>query len=92
MYDSRCSDAESFRAATPFGGLRALETFYQLVTNGATAQSLQLPHDTISIADAPSYGHRSLMLDTGRRLYPLPFVRSIVDAMSYAKLNVRDIP
>ena len=25
---------------------------------------------------------------TARRLYPLPFVRSIVDAMGYAKLNV----
>ena len=43
------------RAATPFGGLRALETFYQLVAAGASPQSLQLPHSTITIADAPAY-------------------------------------
>ena len=96
------------KAATPFGALRALETFYQLaasrtatgVAGGRAAPSvdtspgsgatpaLALPHTTLRIADAPSHGHRGMLIDLGRRLCPLPFVRSIVDAMSFAKLNV----
>ena len=72
-------------APTPFGALRGLETFYQLLNNASTPT---LPHSTIVVDDAPAFVHRSLMIDTGRRLYPLPFVRSIIDAMAMAKLNV----
>jgi len=42
----------------------------------------------ILIQDKPVYRHRSLLLGLGRRLYPISFVRSILDAISYAKLNV----
>jgi hypothetical protein len=85
-------------ARTPFGGLRALESFYQLLGGGggdananrtaAAADGLSLPGGSIRIADAPTYAHRSLLIDVGRRLYPVAFVKSILDAMSYAKLNV----
>jgi len=131
--------AATLRAPTPIGGLRGLETFYQLLpvaevrgckkvcTNDACKGSRNnpiptgmqwvvkehasssgccflrlgkcdlccpppppgaLPHDTITIVDAPEFAHRSLMIDAGRRLYPLPLVRSIIDAMAMTKLNV----
>jgi hexosaminidase len=54
----------------------------------AGTTKIELPHDTISIADEPAYPWRSLMIDTGRRLFPMPLVRSIIDAMAMAKLNV----
>ena len=79
--------AAMLRSPTPFGALRGLETFYQLLPNN-TAGPLALPNNTIAIVDSPAYPWRSLMIDTGRRLYPLPFVRSIIDAMAMAKLNV----
>ena len=47
-----------------------------------------LSYDNITIIDAPTYGHRSIMIDLGRRLFPIHFVKSILNAMSYAKLNV----
>ena len=84
----------TLRAPTPIGGLRGLETFYQLLplssvsASSSDAAAGALPHDTITIVDAPEFAHRSLMIDTGRRLYPLPLVRSIIDAMAMAKLNV----
>ena len=75
------------QSPTPFGALRGLETFYQLAAPGIDG-SAALPHTHISIVDQPKFSHRALMLDIGRRLYPLAFVRSIIDAMSYAKMNV----
>ena len=79
--------AATATARTPFGGLRALETFYQLVTSVASGAAA-LPHGEVLVRDSPGYGHRALMIDTGRRLYPVALVKSILDAMSYAKLNV----
>jgi hypothetical protein len=96
--------AASLRAPTAFGALRGLETFYQLlgahrVSDGHAAAAeppqkalprklLALPHTTIAIQDTPAYQWRSIMIDTGRRLFPLPFVKSIIDAMAIVKLNV----
>ena len=42
----------------------------------------------LTISDAPAYRHRGVMLDTGRRHFPVPLVKSIVDGMAAAKLNV----
>ena len=53
-----------------------------------TCDKVELPYDMITIVDEPAYPWRSLMIDTGRRLFPLPFVRSIIDAMAMTKLNV----
>ena len=61
-----------------------MESFYQLLEPNKAG----LPHDSISIEDEPLFAHRSIMLDTGRRLFPLSFVRSVIDAMAMAKLNV----
>ena len=75
--------AATASAKTPFGLLRACETFSQLLEADGS-----LPHETITIDDAPTYSHRGILLDLSRRLYPLTLMRSILDAMSYTKLNV----
>ena len=45
-------------------------------------------HDTVSIADAPSFAWRGLMLDAGRRFFPVGAVLNLMDTMLAAKLNV----
>jgi hypothetical protein len=78
-------------AHTPFGALRACESFSQMVeqdvvANGSTGVGLRF--NNVEITDKPRYPVRSVMVDISRRLYPMPLMRSILDAMSYAKLNV----
>jgi len=71
-------------AHSPFGALHGLQTFMLLVD----MQNRQLPHDNITIVDTPDFPHRSLMVDTARRFYPIPFLERILDSMAMAKLNV----
>jgi N-acetyl-beta-hexosaminidase len=57
-----------------------------VVANGSTGVGLRF--NNVEITDKPRYPVRSVMVDISRRLYPMPLMRSILDAMSYAKLNV----
>ena len=70
------------RARTQWGALRALETFSQAVVN---CRVVGLP---LSVADAPRFTHRGMMLDLARLYWTMEGVRSVVDAMAYSKLNV----
>ena len=65
------------------GGGGALATPYTLATVDAT---LVLP--ACSIVDFPQYAWRGLMVDAGRRFWPVPLLRTVLDAMAYNKLNV----
>ncbi|EDO29436.1 predicted protein [Nematostella vectensis] len=69
-------------ALTPYGALYGMETFSQLVVDGS------LVYTSVSISDKPSFVHRGLMLDTGRRFFPMDLLYNTLDAMSYVKLNV----
>lgn len=71
------------RAATVFGALRGLETFSQLVSD-----SLRVRHAPVRISDRPRFPWRGLMLDTSRHFFTLSKIREVIDAMSFAKLNV----
>ena len=71
-------------AVSVYGALYALESFTQLYNN--TLQ--QLAGSQVYIEDFPAYSHRGLMIDTGRRFFPLPLVYNLLDALSYAKMNV----
>ena len=68
-----------------FGAAYALEGLTQLLAQGG---GTQLPHDTISVRDAPAYNWRGLMIDTGRRFFPMPLVKNLLDTMAAVKLNV----
>ena len=67
-------------AETDYGVGYALETLSQiLATNDCTA---------FHVVDAPQFVHRGLMIDVGRRFYPVDFVKRILDGMSFLKMNV----
>ena len=42
----------------------------------------------VSISDEPRFAHRGLMIDTGRRFFPVPLVENLLDTMAAIKLNV----
>ena len=75
----------TLKAKTWVGALRALETFSQLVE--ANSDNKLVVH-TASISDAPTYGHRGILLDTSRNFYPVSSILRILDAQAYNKMNV----
>ena len=80
--------AASLSARTFYGALRGLETFSQLVTFDFAASTYVIADAPWSVRDWPRFPHRGLLLDVSRHFHPLPALRRMVDAMSYAKLNV----
>lgn len=69
-------------ACSAFAAGYALESLLQLAQGG------RLPHSRIEIRDAPQYAWRGLMLDAGRRFFPVPLVKNLLDTMAAVKLNV----
>ncbi len=65
------------------GVLRALETFSSVIDR----TSLALPA-VFSIADAPRFPHRGLLIDSARHFLSVGKILRIIDAMSFTKLNV----
>lgn len=74
----------SARCTSIYGCLYALESFAQLVDEAAGS----VRHGTVRIVDAPDYAWRGLMLDTGRRFFPMDTVEDILTVMAANKLNV----
>ncbi|XP_065890775.1 beta-hexosaminidase subunit beta-like [Dysidea avara] len=82
-YTVTVEDGEaSITAPTIYGAMYGMETFSQYSDNGC------FNYTKITIHDYPQYKHRGLMIDTGRRFFPVQLVENLVDAMSYLKMNV----
>lgn len=71
-------------APTPYGVLRGLETFVQLVRQGPGGWRLP----AALVEDRPRFPWRGLLLDSCRHFLPLPAVLRTLDGMAAAKLNV----
>jgi hexosaminidase len=48
----------------------------------------EIPNAPWRLHDSPRFAHRGLMVDLSRHFQPLASIRSIIDGLSYAKLNV----
>eukprot|EP01062_Namystynia_karyoxenos_P063626 TRINITY_DN56438_c0_g1_i1.p1 TRINITY_DN56438_c0_g1~~TRINITY_DN56438_c0_g1_i1.p1 ORF type:complete len:549 (+),score=179.98 TRINITY_DN56438_c0_g1_i1:76-1647(+) len=75
--------AATAAAATVYGAVYAMETFAQLIGSDG-----QLRYSSVGIADSPQYAWRGLMIDSGRRFFPVPLVKNLMDTMTANKLNV----
>lgn len=75
-------------AVTIYGALRGLETFSQLVVYNFDTTSYYIGLAPWSISDKPRFQHRGMLLDSARHFEPIPVLKGVVDAASYAKLNV----
>jgi hexosaminidase len=71
-----------------FGAIYALESLSQLIKPSSGSNGLSLIHELISITDSPDFAWRGLMLDAGRRFFPLSSILNTLDTMLAAKLNV----
>lgn len=75
--------------ASPYAAVAALETIAQLLS-GCTGTSgcSHLSCHALTLVDSPTFKHRALMIDSGRRHYPPALVESLLDGMAMVKLNV----
>jgi len=71
-------------APEPWGVLRGMETFLQLVTAGPDGFAAP----AVVIEDSPRFPWRGLLLDSGRHFMPVETVERILDGMAAIKLNV----
>lgn len=74
-------DGVQVRAASIYGAMYAFETLTQLANEHGG-----LPH--MSLSDSPMYEWRGLMVDTGRRFFPVPLLKNLLDTMQGVKMNV----
>ena len=47
-----------------------------------------LPHSTVTLTDTAQYNWRGLMIDSGRRFFPVDLVKNLLDTMAAVKMNV----
>lgn len=60
--------AATIEANTSFGALYGLESFSQLI------KDFTFDHSNYEVEDFPVYKHRGIMIDTGRRFFPVSTV------------------
>ncbi len=72
-------------AGEPWGVLRGIETFLQLVAPG---QSDDFVVPAVVIKDAPRFPWRGLLLDSARHFMSIETVKRTLDGMAAVKLNV----
>ncbi|CAI5480611.1 unnamed protein product [Closterium sp. Yama58-4] len=76
------------QAKTSFGALRAFETLSQLCRYHHPSRLVTIYGVPLTVDDAPRFHHRGLLIDTARHFLPVVEIERVLDAMSYAKLNV----
>jgi hexosaminidase len=83
---SRAAPVARVSAASAFGAAYALEGLLQLL--GHPQAPGRLVVGELILHDSPRYAWRGLMIDAGRRFFPVPLVRNLLDTMAAVKLNV----
>eukprot|EP00039_Didymoeca_costata_P019109 m.336268 g.336268 ORF g.336268 m.336268 type:complete len:678 (-) comp17802_c0_seq1:111-2144(-) len=84
LHISSSSQTVMIKAASIYGAMYALESLTQLIDSNTG----KLYHEDVTITDAPDYNWRGLMIDSGRRFFPVPVVKNLLDTMAGVKLNV----
>ncbi|WOL16280.1 beta-hexosaminidase 1 [Canna indica] len=75
-------------ANTIYGAVRGIETFSQLCIPNFENKSVEIRKAPWYIEDEPRFNFRGLLIDTSRHYLPVNVIKQVIDAMSYAKLNV----
>lgn len=76
------------QAQTVYGALHGLQTFSQLCNINLATRTIELYMAPWSILDQPRFPFRGLLIDTSRHYLPVPTIKSVIDSMTYSKLNV----
>jgi hexosaminidase len=75
-------------AVSIYGAIYALESLSQLIKPSTIEGMVSVLYESISITDSPNFNWRGLMLDAGRRFFPMSSILNTLDVMLAAKLNV----
>ena len=70
------------RANQPAGLFYGVQTLRQLISIGKGSIH------AVDIVDWPRFPWRGIMLDVGRHLFPIVFIKRLIDVMAFHKLNV----
>jgi len=79
--------AATITAATNYGAFWALQTLTQLVAFDFEGGGYAVAGVPVVVTDGPKFPWRGLMVDTSRHWLTLPALYTIIDALTYAKLN-----
>ena len=71
-----------------YGIIYALESLSQLIKPSTIDGMVSVIYESISITDSPNFNWRGLMLDAGRRFFPMSSILNTLDIMLASKLNV----
>ena len=73
----------TIQATTPQGALWGVQTLLQMKESSSITGELK----GVLITDKPDYPIRGFMIDAGRKFYPMSYLYSLVNMMSYYKMN-----
>jgi hexosaminidase len=71
-------------AATPYGALRGVETFLQLVSQTPDGFAVAAAR----VEDRPRFPWRGVLIDSGRHFMPVDAIERVLDGMAAVKMNV----
>ena len=84
-------EAAAVRCPSIYGCMYGLESFVQLLDTEhgmVVHSSVEITENHIEITDAPDYVWRGLMVDAGRRFFPMDTLTDLMTTMVANKLNV----
>ena len=95
--DPKIAGAEAYRlsvnnkqvtiaASTPAGVFYGIQTLRKSLPVQTTGEAITLP--AVTVADAPRFGYRGMMLDCARHFFPLSFVKKFIDILAMHNMNV----
>ena len=95
--DPKVAGAEAYRlsvnnkqvtiaASTPAGVFYGIQTLRKSLPVQTTGEAITLP--AVTVADAPRFGYRGMMLDCARHFFPLSFVKKFIDILALHNMNV----
>lgn len=95
--DPKVAGAEAYRlsvnnkqvtiaASTPAGVFYGIQTLRKSLPVQTTGEAVTLP--AVTVADAPRFGYRGMMLDCARHFFPLSFVKKFIDILAMHNMNV----
>ena len=73
-------------ASTPAGVFYGIQTLRKSLPVQTTGEAITLP--AVTVADAPRFGYRGMMLDCARHFFPLSFVKKFIDILAMHNMNV----
>ena len=79
--------AISISCSAVYGCYHAFETLSQMISFNFDSVQYLIKSVPWSIVDFPRFPHRGLLIDTSRHFLPVPTIKTIIDSVTYAKIN-----